>query len=421
MGGGALQTASDVVDHPAIVPAPPQGPAPCIPGRGTAPDLTAIRVGAAAPGWRRGRLPPAGPAYTARVPPRPAALPRPRRSGGPKPSEPPIQTGPSWPSLVDLVGHGEAIARLRAAMDVERLGHALLITGPDRVGKTALAVGLAGELLDRSSWPAGLATHPDLWIEDSGEEAIRIDRLRAGREPGSLQEFLSLRPYSGGRRVAVLARAERMTEQAANSLLKTVEEPPPGSHLLISARTAEALPATIVSRCQRVALGAVPTALIETWLRERHGVDAGTAVEVSELSAGRPGRALQLALEPASRESELRVLDRFLGIGGDPSGALAAAGELAPSAGAEGRERLLLNLSIWASSVRDAAALCAGAPELARWQSRLPALQSWATSMNAARAGAILDALLAAVPAVVANAHPRLVLEALFLEIFRCR
>ncbi|MGA8017018.1 MAG: hypothetical protein WCB85_13985, partial [Candidatus Dormiibacterota bacterium] len=98
--------------------------------------------------------------------------------------------------------------------------------------------------------------------------------------------------------------------------------------------------------------------------------------------------------------------------------ALAAAAELAPPAGAEGRERLLLDLSIWASFVRDAAAAGAGAPELVRWHSRRAAIESWAKTMPPDRAGTILDALVRAAPAVAANAHPRLLLEVLLLEIF---
>ncbi len=328
----------------------------------------------------------------------------------------------AWPELDLLLGNRDAVARLGASAAAGRLGHAVLLTGPAQVGKTALCLALAAELLGRRSWPGGLAGHPDLWLEDSGDEAVRIDRVRAGREPGSLQEFLAKRPYMGGARVAVLARADRLTEQAANSLLKTVEEPPPGSHLLLTATTAEGLPATIVSRCQRTPLGPVGSAEISAWLRTRHGVADPVAEQAAELAAGRPGRALRLATDPASLAEELSILDRFLEIvPGDPGAALAAASELAPAAGAEGRERLLLDLAIWASFVRDAAAAASGAPELVRWVSRRDAVDRWAAGAPAARAGEILDSLIGATAAVVANAQPRLLLEVLFLEIFAGR
>src|ERR1700694_2294202 len=153
--------------------------------------------------------------------------------------------------LNDLLGHADAIAWLGRAAEAGRLSHAVLITGPEAVGKTSLALGLGEGLLDLSTWPGDLTTHPDLWLEDGGAERIGIDRIRAGAER-SLQKFFSLRPYAGGARVAVVARADGLTEQPANCLLKSLEEPPPRSHLLLTASSPERLPATILSRCEQV-------------------------------------------------------------------------------------------------------------------------------------------------------------------------
>src|SRR5487761_623465 len=298
--------------------------------------------------------------------------------------------------LDDLLGHRPAVTRLRRALASGQLGHALLCTG---------------------SWPGGLATHPDLWLEDSDDESIRIRRVRAGGEAGNLQDFLSLRPYAGGARVAIVARAERLTEDAANSLLKTIEEPPPRTHLLLSAHSPERLPATIVSRCQGLTLTTVDSPALELWLRDRHGFAAETAALAAELAAGRPGRALRLAASPEALNAELSVLDSFLAAGGGgPAAVMTAAGELAPGTGAEGRERLLLHLSIWAAFVRDAAVRAAGAPELARLRSRQREAEAWGRALSARRASLILDALLRATAEVAAYAQPRLLLETLFLE-----
>jgi DNA polymerase-3 subunit delta' len=322
-------------------------------------------------------------------------------------------------ALGDLLGNPGAVAGLRRALDLGQLGHALLVTGPDQVGKTTLMLGLAAELLPHEGWPGDLASHPDLWLEDSAEERVSIRRVRAGGDPGSLQEFLSLRPYAGGARVAILARADRLTEEAANSLLKTVEEPPDGTHLLLSAHSPERLPATIVSRCSRLTLGLVDGGAIAAWLRDRHGVEPATADLAAELGAGRPGRALRLSSDPAALSGELAVLDRFLAIGGGGTpAALAAAAELTPAAGGEGRERLLVNLSIWASFVRDAAVRAAGAPELARLRSRGREADAWARALSPKQPGVILDALLRATAETAAYAQPRLLLETLFLDIF---
>jgi DNA polymerase-3 subunit delta' len=319
----------------------------------------------------------------------------------------------------DLLGNPGAVDGLRRALDAGELGHALLVTGPDQVGKTTLMLDLAGELLPGGSWPGELTTHPDLWLEDSAEERISIRRVRAGGDPGSLQEFLSLRPYAGGARVAILARADRLTEEAANSLLKTIEEPPGGTHLLLTAHSPERLPATIVSRCRRISLGLVESGVIEGWLRDRHGVDPAAAEFAAELAAGRPGRALRLSGDPEALDRELAVLDRFLAIGGGGApAALAAAAELAPGGGSEGRERLLVDLSIWASFVRDVAVRAAGAPELARLRSHSRESDAWARALPAGRPSRILDRMLRANGEVAAYGQPRLLLEALLLEIF---
>ncbi|HEY6783020.1 MAG TPA: hypothetical protein VI296_07265, partial [Candidatus Dormibacteraeota bacterium] len=118
-------------------------------------------------------------------------------------------------TLDSVIGHGPVLQRLVASGVDDELTHALLFIGPEGVGKTTAALALASELLNASSWPGGLEAHPDFWLEDSAVENIGIDRMRPSpkRKPGdeeagpTLQQFLSLSAYAGGRRVAVIARA----------------------------------------------------------------------------------------------------------------------------------------------------------------------------------------------------------------------
>jgi DNA polymerase III subunit delta' len=321
---------------------------------------------------------------------------------------------------------------MASAIDDE-LTHALLLIGPEGVGKTTAALALASRLLDADAWPGGLAAHPDCWVEDSAAENLGIDRMRpspkrraADDDPGpSLQQFLSLAAYAGARRVAVIARADRLTEQAADNLLKTLEEPPPRAHLVLTTAHPEQLPQTIRSRCETVVLGPVPAPAIETWLRSVHSVDEHGAQLAAALAGGRPGRALRLATEPGALAAELDSLDRFIGAGGGGSaGALraAAAVTVAAAAGtersAEVREQALVTLGAWASFVRDAACFAAAAPELAVWKAYRPALERWAEDLDLTRIVAILTRILETAEAVANYAQPRLAFEALLLDIF---
>ena len=323
------------------------------------------------------------------------------------------------PSVV--IGHEAVLARLASARADGRLSHALLLTGPSGVGKTAVALQLSAAVLDAQDWPGGLLAHPDLWLEDSDSERIGIDRVRPGARADagpSLQDSMALRTYAGGMRVAVMARADRLTEQAADALLKTLEEPPPGTLIVLCAANPEALPATILSRAQHAALGTVAVPRIVSWL-EQVGVEPRLAGLAAALSGGRPGRALRLASEPGLLVAEVEALHAFLAIGGGGmEGALRAASDLTPGAGAEGRERAMLLLSVWASFVRDALCEAASAGEMRLWTDYADPLERWAESLGAGRLTDILGLLIRAGTEISQYAQPRLTFEALFLDIF---
>lgn len=322
-----------------------------------------------------------------------------------------------------LIGHEAVLARLLEAHRQGGLAHALLLTGPSGVGKTTLATELAAAVLDGREWPGGLQAHPDLWCEDSAAERIGIGRIRAGAraEDGpSLQDVTSMRTYAGGMRVAVLGRADRLTEDAADALLKTLEEPPDGTLIILCAANPEALPETVVSRTQQTALTIVEASRIASWL-EGAAVEPRLARLAAGLAGGRPGRALRLASQPGLLAAEVEGLHAFLAIAGSGmDGALRAAADLAPGAGAgaEGRERALLLLAVWSSFVRDAALEALAVDELRLWSDYSAPLERWAESLGAARLTEILGLLLRARGDIARYAQPRLTLEALFLDIF---
>ncbi|MBJ7608680.1 MAG: AAA family ATPase [Candidatus Dormibacteraeota bacterium] len=320
-----------------------------------------------------------------------------------------------------VIGHETVRGRLLTAHRDGRLGHAVLLTGPSGVGKTALACDFASAVLDASRWPGGLLAHPDLWLEDSDAERIGIDRVRPGApaETGpSLQDAMSLRTYAGGARIAVMARAERLTEQAADALLKTLEEPPPDTVIVLCAANPDALPATILSRAQHIGVGRVGVPRISAWLEEQ-GLEARLAGLAAALSGGRPGRAKRLATQPGALSAEIEALHSFLAVAGaGMEGALRAATELTPGAGADGRERAMLLLSVWASFVRDAMCEAEAVPEMRLWKDYADPLKRWAESLGAARLTEILGLLMRASGDISRYAQPRLTFETLFLDIF---
>lgn len=205
----------------------------------------------------------------------------------------------SW----ELIGHGWAVETLRRHIAMNALRHAYLLTGPRGVGKATLAAELAQALVctheavpDR---PCGQCSacrraqarnHPDVhWVEDEG--GLKIDQVR------ELQRELALAPFEARTRVAIFPDFEASSDEAANALLKTLEEPGPHVVLIITAAMEEALLPTIVSRCEVLALRPMAVHDLADALEAR-GSDRERAVQLSAQSMGRPGLALSMLEHP---------------------------------------------------------------------------------------------------------------------------
>lgn len=143
----------------------------------------------------------------------------------------------------------EAFTRLQSAHAHGRFAHAYLITGPERSGTRELAVKLAGLILGTSDEPL---RHSDAHVLEAESKSRRI-KIEAVRE---LERELHLRSFFGGPKVGLIFDADRLVDSAANAFLKTLEEPPAQSHLLLVSSHPEQLPETVVSRCIEVPLRA---------------------------------------------------------------------------------------------------------------------------------------------------------------------
>ncbi len=200
-----------------------------------------------------------------------------------------------------LPWHEDTWARFVSALDEDRVGHALLIQGPAGTGKQRLADRMVAALVCAAERPnhrpCGVCggcrlrragTHPDLRRVIPGEEGkpIGIGAIR------DLCSGLLLTSTGTGVRVGVIESADRLTRPAANALLKTLEEPPPGVVLILVTDHPARLPATIRSRCQQVRVGLPAAGQALAWLAGRTSGDPGRWLA---LAGGRPLEAVSLA------------------------------------------------------------------------------------------------------------------------------
>jgi DNA polymerase III subunit delta' len=169
---------------------------------------------------------------------------------------------------MDIVWHKDFAAGWLDRIEQGRVPHAVLLVGTAGVGKRAAAAWIAsrqlgiGTATDLPQYPAQRPSHADLhWLTPAEDKAtIGVEQIR------DLVAGLSLTSHSGDGKVAVIEPANAMTHNAANSLLKTLEEPPGDTLLILIADKAGRLPATIFSRCQRIELGAPGEAAALAWL-----------------------------------------------------------------------------------------------------------------------------------------------------------
>jgi DNA polymerase III subunit delta' len=265
--------------------------------------------------------------------------------------------------LSAILGQERASGLLRRYLETGRVPPGLLFFGEEGIGKETAVRAFTAALLCRS--PSGedacgrcpdcrlfrAGSHPNLLRVVPETLSISIDEIRR------LQEELSLKSFSDRPRIAWILPADRMTVQAANALLKTLEEPPPAAHLFLVAHRISRLPVTIVSRCQKVPFVPLPTELVERILASGSGPAARCSPEevrwAAACSGGSPGRAIAALDEgEGERRSWLALLSSF-----DPGEVFDAA--KAWKGGGEIGPRIAAPLSL----VRDIALLSSGEKE----------------------------------------------------------
>jgi len=284
----------------------------------------------------------------------------------------------------NLIGNEEVKETLRRLLSAGRLPGSLLFTGEAGVGKKLFALELAKALncrnrqgveacdecssckrINRSTFPPYndddqdkerliWSEHTDVAMARPYKQIIRIPVIR------ELEREANFRPFEGVARVFIVEDADFMNDSAANSLLKTLEEPEPTTRLILTTTNPTALPATIRSRCQTIQFAPIAAAEIEDFLINHKGVGKKDAQLLARTSRGSLGRACQTDVDTYRdrREAMLHVL-KTITVTGDRADLLRSAEGLAAAKDRDEYEQLL---DVLEALIRDAWALSLGRP-----------------------------------------------------------
>ena len=191
----------------------------------------------------------------------------------------------------DIVGHGKQKELLLSTLTSGRLPHAFLFTGQEGIGKKRTAREFAKYILCDEHSACGTCrpcmkvdrgTHPDVLIIEN-DDSIGIDQSR------SISKEVFEYPYEGDRRVILIDGADRMTHEATNALLKTLEEPPPFNVFLLITSSERDVPLTIRSRCAKISFTPLSRENVKQYFRKEAGMDEEKAELLSRISEGSIG------------------------------------------------------------------------------------------------------------------------------------
>ena len=329
----------------------------------------------------------------------------------------------------EIVGHRAVVARVSRAVARDTLPPSLLLTGPGGVGKRLLATAVAQALncaaARRDAAPLTIdgcgscpacrrianGTYSDVLFLEPGESgSIAIDQVRAAIEQ------VGYRPFEGRRRVIVVDDADLLVPAAQNALLKTLEEPPAHSQLVLVTARPDMLLDTVRSRCPRLRLGLLGIEDVEEILKRR-GIAERIARPAAVAAGGSAGRALRMTSRDQERTRDAAVgLLRSVSTARDARGRLDGAKDFAAGKGskrapAADRQELRERLRAVASLLRDAAAVSAGAGvHLANADIDGP-LQELAATWGGARGPRAFAAVAEALDAVERNVSPKVVAD----------
>jgi DNA polymerase-3 subunit delta' len=205
-------------------------------------------------------------------------------------------------SFKDVIGHTMPVELLKRAIKNDKVVHSYLFLGNEGIGKQRVALEFAkalnctdsevdrGEACDHclSCKKIDRHLHPDVLVIEPEGQTLKVDQVR------QMQRDLAYRPYEGKRRVCILAAADRMAPHMSNILLKTLEETPLHTVIVLLANHPRLLLPTILSRCQPVRFHSLPIPSVSQWLMDQKKLSREEAHLLASLSEGSPGKALEI-------------------------------------------------------------------------------------------------------------------------------
>jgi DNA polymerase-3 subunit delta' len=314
----------------------------------------------------------------------------------------------------EIIGHEKVLSFLEKSLKNGQLSHAYLFVGPEGVGRAAVAEWLIKKVLG----PSGLS-HPDVSVVKRlvDEKTDKIKSEIVVRQIRELRERLAMSGFLGGRKFAFIEEADALNVEAANALLKTLEEPTSDTTLILSALSSDRLLPTIVSRCQIIRFTPVAREKISRVLIER-GVPRAEAEALAALSAGRPGYALRLLHDEEARSLEETSVRQFIEVASAPAAVrLARAAAWLPKDEANKKEQIKSLLDRWEWLLRDVLLLSSDIDELAARAAAYPELVYLAKNKKIDHWSTAIEILREIKDDLTVNVNPTLALEHLFLNL----
>lgn len=302
-----------------------------------------------------------------------------------------------------IIGHKKNLDFLDAALANNQLSHAWCFIGPDQVGKRLTAFNLASKILRTE--PDKLFTHSDfVYLErdvDEKKGTLKKDiSIEQAKKAGA---FLANRSWLGGTKIVIIDEADAINIEAANALLKTLEESVDNSLIILLAVDELSLPETVRSRCQHMSFALVADDEIYDGLRAMN-FDENRARLVASMSWGRPGRAINLLSQEGRMEEVVKETDRLRSMIGAPFHEKIKISEDMfgdKDDHIRGRDHLKDIVDLWVMI----------------WRGALRGHDMFGKKLGREKASEIIGELQSAKDLLGKNIHPRLIIEKILLKI----